>query len=583
MSEKEIVEQCMFGEQTLEQVRAQEEEWQHSVEGQEAAEPEATTFSGIKLKPVYSPGDIAEMKSDGAPLPGQHPYTRGINPLGYRAEPWAMFTGFGFSTGADTRKRWEFLRSIGASGRVSRDEEEEMTSFRLFIDLPTQRGYDPDEPEARGRVGGCGISLSTMEDMKLLFDGVPLDKVYVQFIIFNSTMAAYSLYIAYAQTRGYSPDQLLIRGQNQFYTGGLHQDVVGFPPQSAIRLMTEYIHYYITNMPRSQHTSLNNYAIGENGANAIQQLAILTALAIAVTEECIRVGLDPDDVVPGFYTHEWGGIDLFEEVAKIRAKRRLWARLFKERFGCNKPESLQVKFLPQTAGSLYIAQEPLNNIIRATVMVLAGILAGVDGLHVCAYDEPLCVPTEEAVRIAIRTQQILYHETSLPHVADPLGGSYYVEWLTNRIEEEVLKYLAKMEELGGFVKCWETGWVRRELEMGANERQSKIDTGEIVIVGQNKYRLPDEQQPEISLFPAWDPKIEEEAIARVRKYREQRDQKRTDAALSRVRDAAQALTRDWPRSCGTLMPAVIDAFLNQATTGEVQKILQQAFGYTYYY
>lgn len=576
-------EEGIFSEQTLKRVHAQEEGWQRSIEGQEAAELEATTFSGIKLKPVYSPKDITEMKPADIPLPGQYPYARGFNPLGYRAEPWAMFTGFGFSTAADTRKRWEFLRSIGATGRIGRDEEEEMASFRLFIDLPTQRGYDPDEPEARGRIGGCGISLSNMEDMKLLFDGVPLDKVCVQFIIFSPTMAAYSLYIAYAQTRGYSPIQLFMRGQNQFYTGGLHQDVVGFPPQSAIRLMTEYIYYYVKNTPRSQHTSLNNYAIGENGGNAVQQLAILMALAMAVTEECVKVGLDPDDVTPGFYTHEWGGIDLFEEVAKIRAKRRLWAKVFKERFGCKKSESLQVKFLTQTAGSLYIAQEPLNNIIRATVMALAGVLAGVDGLHVCTYDEPLCVPTEEAARIAIRTQQVLYHETSLPYVVDPLGGSYYVEWLTNKIEEDVLKYFDKMDELGGFVKCWETGWIRRELELAANERQRKIDSGEVVIVGQNKYRLPDEQQPEISLFPAWDPEIEEEAIARVRKYREQRDQWRVDATLSRFREVAEAWMENWPKSCGTLMPTVIDAFLNQATMGEVQKVLQQVCGYTYYY
>ncbi len=561
------------------QDQVQEEEWRRSIQGSEKTELDAVTYSGIKLKPVYSPIDIAEMSYDDIPFPGQYPYTRGGHPLGYRAEPWKLVQGFAAGTGAEARKRWEFLRSIGATGRVGRDEAEELANFRIFIDLPTQRGYDPDDPEARGRVGGCGISLSTMEDMKSIFDGVPLDKAYVTFISHSASLSAVGLYIAYAGTRGYPPDRLLLRAHNDLYQGGLHHDVISFPPKSAIRLMTEFIQYSTEHMPEAQHTTVLAYPFGESGANAIQQVAVLLSIAIAVTEECAKVGLDPDKVVPGFYNHEWVGMDVFEEVAKFRAKRRLWAKVFREKFGCKNPEALRYKVMPQTAGSLAIAQEPLNNIVRNTVMTLACVLAGVDGIFTTSYDEPLCVPTELGAQLAVRTQQILYHETSLPHVIDPLGGSYYLEWLTNKIEEDVSKYLGVMESMGGFLKCWETGWIRAELEKNTNERQRKIDRGDIVVVGQNKYRIPDEQQPEFTLFPAWDPKIEEEVIARVRKYRAERDQEAVRAALSRVQQAAEAVAQDWPQSCGVLMPAIIAAFRDYATVGEVQRILHQVFGY----
>ncbi len=571
----------MFSEEALAEAQAQEEEWRRSTQGSEKIGPEAATYSGIKLKPVYSPNDIADTSCDDIPFPGQYPYTRGFNPLGYRAEPWMIQQFFGFGTGADTRKRWDYYRSIGATDRIGRDEVEGLLNFRIAIDLPTQRGYDPDEPQARGRVGGCGVSLSTLEDMKLLFDGVPLDKAHVALVSLNSSIVAGALFIAYAESRGYPPEKLLLRGNNILYQVASH-DVISFPPKYTLRLMTELIHYFVRHVPRSPaHTTITGYNLGEQGPTGIQVVALNLAVAIAVTEECVKVGLDPDDVVPGFYTHEWVGIDLFEEVAKIRARRRLWARNFKERFGCKKPESLRCRVMPQTAGSMGVAQEPLNNIVRYTVMTLAAILAGADGIFTTAYDEPLCVPAEEAVRIALRTQQILYHETSLPHVVDPLGGSYYLEWLTNELEEGVDKYLAEIESQGGFFKCWETGWIRAQVEKVANERQRRIDCGEIVIVGQNKYRLPDEQQPKVAVFPSFDPGAEEEAIARVRRYREQRDQEKTNAALARVQQAAEAVAQDWPQSCGLLMPAVVDACRAQSTLGEIHGILRHVFGYVY--
>ncbi len=581
MKKEEVSKTKMFSEETLEQAQAQEEEWQRSIEGQEAATMQATTYSGIKLKPVYSPSDIADTGYEDISLPGQYPYTRGPNALGYRAEPWIMRQLFGFGSGADSRNRWEFLRSLGGISRVGQSEAEELLALSAIqLDLPTQRGYDADSPESRGRVGGVGVSISTIENMGSLLNDIPLDKALLCFVCHNATMVVNAMYIAYAETRGYPPSSLLMQGHNLLYRccGG---DVIGFPPQSALKLMVEQIHYLVKHVPRAIHTSLNSHDAGEVGGTVVQQSALPLALAIELTEECIKVGLEPDDVAPGFVNHDWGGIDLFEEVAMIRAKRRMWAKTFKERFGCKRPEALRYRSQVQTAGSLTTAQEPLNNIIRNTVKALAGILAGVHSLSVCSYDEALCIPTEEAARIAVRTHQILYHETSVPYVVDPLGGSYYVEWLTNEIEKDAIELLDEVERQGGFFKCWETGLIRSKLEMVANQRQRKIDRGEIVVVGQNKYRLPDEEQPDIPVFSSWDPRAEDEVIDRVKRYREQRDNEKVKIALSKVREAAEGIEHDWPRSCGQLMPAMIDAFRNQVTLGEAHSILRQVFGYAY--
>jgi methylmalonyl-CoA mutase N-terminal domain/subunit len=568
----------IFSAEVLE--RAQKEK--HDIEDYGATE-KAVTYSGIQMKPVYSPDDIAGMSYDDIPLPGRYPYTRGFDPTGYRANPWRMLQFFGFSGAADTKKRWEYLRSIGYSSRVGRDdvEGEELPIIRAATDLPSERGYDPDEPEARGRVGGCGFSLSTMGDMKLLLDGTPLDRTWVLFVLMNASLVGNALYVAYAETRGYSTDQLLLRGHNVLYHC-CQEDVISFPPEYAKRLMTENIYYIIKHMPKSSHTSFSAYDTGEMGATGVQQVAFTFALAIDLMKEGIKVGLDPNDLASGFYHHSWVGLDLFEEVAKIRCQRRLWAKIMKERFGCKSPSAVQCRgIFPFTAGSLHTAQEPLNNIIRVTIMALAAVLSGAEGLHTTSYDEDLGIPTEEAVRIAIRTQQILYHETSLPYVTDPLGGSYYVEWLTNKFEEEAVKYLDEIERQGGFFKCWENGFIRSEIERTINERQHKISHGEIVVVGQNKYRLPPEQQPEIAAFPEHDPEFEKEAIARVREWRSQRDNERTNAALAKVRDAAKAIVEDWPRSCGILMPSMISAFKDNATLGEVHRILREVFGYAY--
>ncbi len=320
--------------------------------------------------------------------------------------------------------------------------------------------------------------------------------------------------------------------------------------------------------------------MGEAGATPVQEMAFNLAHTMTSMEECIRVGLDPDGVAPKFIGHPHVGLNFFEEIAKFRATRRLWAKIFKEKFGCQKPESLQYRvFAAQTAGVELTAQEPLNNIIRTTIMALACMLADIEGAWIASYDEALGIPTEEAVQIAVRTYQILSEETDVPHVIDPLGGSYYIEWLTNKMEEETNKLLKEIEDRGGYLKCWESGWLRGEVEKSAYERLQGLQSGKKVKVGVNKYRA--EEAPKVKAFRP-PREVEQKAIEKVKRYRQKRDNRKTEEALARVREAAISVDRDWPKSCGVLMPALVEAARSGATTGEMHRILREVFGYGYY-
>ncbi len=535
----------------------------------------AATDSGIEIKPLYTPADIERMEYKDIGLPGEYPLTRGPRPLMYQVEPWMLRTGYGYGTGEESRCRREFLAMIGVTEGASVDRP---THFTMALDLPTQRGYDADDPVARGRVGRDGMSISTIRDLEALFEGVPLDEVFTMFIAHDTSMACIAMYIVYAERQGVPPNKLRMKGCHPIYRWW--GDQVGYPPKSAMKLMVELIKYSIQHMPLMMPQAIIGYNVGEAGGTAVQEVAFTLATAIAITDECIKAGLDPDDVVPRLYSHDHINMDFFEAIAKFRAKRRMWAKIFKERFGCQKPESLILTYIPQTGGSLLTAQEPFNNIIRATLMTLAGVLAGVDAIWTTHYDEGHGIPTDQSALIQARTQQVIYHETNIPSITDPLGGSYYVEWLTNKIEDEAYKLLQKIEDLGGYIKSWEEGWFRRELEISAFERERKMVSGERVVVGVNKYRLP--EQPKIETFK-FDTKIEEELIARVRKFKADRDSSKLPPALAELRAAAHKLNEGWPGSCGCLMPAIIDAFRADATLGEVQQVMREVFGYGYVY
>jgi methylmalonyl-CoA mutase N-terminal domain/subunit len=569
----------MFKEETLKKNNIMKEKWNKNVSSILGnREINRKNISGINIKPVYTPEDIKNIDYNDIALPGEYPFTRGNYPLHYQIMPFMMTQGYGFGTAEETRKRREWLSKLGS--RLYTGKEEEATVYVLTCDLPTQRGYDPDEEEAKGRVGDCGLSISTPKDFEVLFEGLSLDKVFTTIIGFDASMVLTALWVAYIlDIRKDSIEKIFHMGCNVYH----HQwfwDSIAFSPKTAMKLSTEFIKWHIENCPLSFPGVIDGYNVGEAGATPVQEAAFNLAHTIAAIEECIKVGLDPDLVASKFEAHPHIGMNLFEEVAKIRAMRRIWAKTMKERFGCKTREALMYKpFVAQTAGIELTAQEPLNNIIRTTIMALACMLSDIEGAWISSYDEAIGIPTEEAVQVCVRTYQILSEETDVPYVTDPLGGSYYIEWLTNRMEKEIMGLLKRIEDMGGYLKCWESGWIRSEVERSAYERLKRLESGEEVKVGVNRYRV--EEFPKIPKFEV-SREVEKAAIERVRRYRKERDGDRVKDALNSVRDAAFRIEKEWPESCGVLMPALIDAARAGATTGEIHRILREVFGYGYY-
>lgn len=432
----------MFLPQVLEEDKKRLRQWQEQLammagKGPAPKSLKFKTTSGIALKPMYTPLDIAGLKYEEMGPPGSYPFTRGNYPIHYQAVPFLMNQGYGMGTAKETRERREWLEKLGSRFHVG--EEADMTVYILTMDLPTQRGLDPDDPAARGKVGECGISMSNMDVFKVLYENLPLEQVFTILIGFDSGMILTALYAAYAQEIRKEPlEKLFFVSCNYFH----HQwcwDSAGFPPSAAMKLCTEYSSWVIKNCPSSMHSPMDGYNVGEAGATPAQEGAFNLAHSIALVEECQKVGLDANDVASRFMGHPHLSLNFFEEVAKIRATRRIWAKIFKERFGCTRPEALHYNsFTAQTGGMESMAQEPLNNIIRTTIMSLAAMMADIDGCWITSYDEALGIPTEEAVQVAVRTYQILSEETDIPYVTDPLGGSYYVEALTAQMEEEIL-------------------------------------------------------------------------------------------------------------------------------------------------
>jgi len=385
------------------------------------------------------------------------------------------------------------------------------------------------------------------------------------------------MYVVYAESRGFPRQALGGNSMNWLYKAPL-VDYAMFPPRSAFKLMAELIHFCTKNMPRWNTTNLCGYFTEEAGGTAIQELAFTLAAGIAITEECIKVGLNPDDFLPRFGFQFAFGNDLFEEIAKLRALRRMWANINKERFGCKNPRSLQARMHVHTSGASLTAQQPLVNVIRATIQTLGAVLAGTNALHTSAYDEALSLPTEEAATLALRTQQVVLHETFVPNVSDPLAGSYYLEWLTAKLEEEAFKVIEQIDRMGGYPKAWETGWIKSQLAKSAYRWREGVDSGERVVVGLNKYA--GEEELETPVFKV-DPRVEEIAIERVRAYRETRDNARTKAALGRLRQVAKEVDAGWPKAGGRLVPELVETAKAQATLGEMMGVLKEVFGWGY--
>ena len=559
----------MFDKKVLEKDKLLQKKWQEALSGRKQYKDldlNLKTHSGLPLKPIYTAGDIEEINYEDIGMAGEFPYTRGLYPLQYQATQWMNQMVHGYGLPEHTRERMDFLAKEGAQGYFGQQ------TFNLAFDPPSKMGFDPDAPEAKGRVGWCGVSCCTVSDMDIMFHDFPLDKTRFVLICFEPTMAFLAMYIVHAERRGVPVNKLLGNTVNGLY---LHhtQGGIAFPPKYALKLMVEHIKYCSQNMPYWNTTNLCAYDISEAGANSFQEIGLTLCSHIGITEACIEAGLAPDEFIPRFSFQIASTIDFFETIAKYRALRRMWAMINRDRFGCKNPKSLQARYHTHTSGTSLTAQQPLNNAVRVAFEALAAVLGGTHSMATCSYDEALGIPTEEAAQLSLRTQQLVLEETNVTAVSDPLAGSYYMEHLTNKIEQEAYKLIDEMDKQGGFVKAWENGWFRAVVDNEAYQWREKINRGEKTLIGVNKY-VTEGEQVNVPVFE-YDMDVEKVAIERVREFRRKRDNAKTEAALDSLRQTAEQVKN----GNGDLMPAIIDAFRGDATLGETMEVLRQVFDY----
>ncbi|RLI78068.1 methylmalonyl-CoA mutase [Archaeoglobales archaeon] len=516
---------------------------------------EFKTYSGIVVDRVYTPEDVEVDYETKLGYPGLYPFTRGVYPTMYRGRVWTMRQYAGFGTAEETNKRYKYLLEQGQTG------------LSVAFDLPTQIGYDSDHPMALGEVGKVGVAIDTLEDMQVLFDGIPLGKVSTSMTINSTCAQILSMYVAIAEMQGV--DKAGLRGtvQNDMLKEYIARGTYIFPPEPSLRLATDIIMYCAKEMPKWNSISISGYHMEEAGATPVQEIAFTLADGITYVERVIERGMDVDAFAPRLSFFFAAGNNLIEEVAKFRAARRLWAKIMKDRFNAKNPRSMMLRFHVQTAGCTLTAQQPENNIVRVTLQALAAVLGGAQSLHTNSFDEALSLPTEKAVRIALRTQQIIAEESGVADVVDPLGGSYYLEWLTDKIEEEAMRYIERIDEMGGMVKAIEAGYVQREIQRSAYEKQKAIDEGEITVVGVNKYQIEEDIQIDILRI---DEEMIRKQIDRLKRFRENRDKNKLEKALNALAKAAEGDEN--------LMPYIYEAVKARATLGEMTDVLREVFG-----
>jgi methylmalonyl-CoA mutase N-terminal domain/subunit len=513
-----------------------------------------TTLSGEEIEPLYTERDLpAEAASIG--LPGQYPFTRGVYPSMYRGRLWTMRQFAGFGTAAETNKRFRYLLEHGQTG------------LSTAFDMPSLMGYDSDHPRSEGEVGREGVAVDTVLDMETLFGGIPLGDVTVSMTINAPAAIVLAFYVVAAERQGVSPERLGGTIQTDILKEYIAQKEWCFPVDPAMRLVTDMVEWCSTHMPRWHPISISGYHIREAGSTAAQELAFTIKDGLTYVEHAVARGLDVDDFAPRLSFFFNAQIDFFEEIAKYRAARRIWARELRNTFGARKPESWRMRFHTQTAGVSLTAQQPLNNIVRTAIEALAGVLGGTQSLHTNSYDEALALPTERAVRIALRTQQIIAEETGVANTIDPLGGAYFVEALTDRMEEQAYDYFRKIDELGGMVEAVKRGFPQREIADAAFELQTEIDAGRRTVVGVNRFTEGDEQATEILRI---DPALEGQQISRVRAARADRDESAVTGVLASIRTAAAGDVN--------VMPLLLDAARLHVSEGEIVQALQQVWG-----
>jgi methylmalonyl-CoA mutase N-terminal domain/subunit len=515
------------------------------------------TLSDIPLQRVVTPSDATVDYLADLGFPGQYPYTRGVQPTMYRGRLWTMRQYAGYATAEESNARYRYLLAQGQTG------------LSVAFDLPTQIGYDADDPLAEGEVGKVGVSISSLDDMRMLFDGIPLDKVSTSMTINAPAAILLAMYIAVGKEQGVAPSQLRGTVQNDILKEYIARGTYIFPPRPSMRLVTDLFSYCAAEVPRWNTISISGYHIREAGSTAVQEVAFTLANGIAYVESAVAAGLAVDEFAPRLSFFFNAHNDFLEEIAKFRAARRLWARIMRERFEAQSERSWRMRFHTQTAGCTLTAQSPENNVMRVTLQALAAVLGGTQSLHTNSRDEALWLPTEESVRIALRTQQIIAHESGVTNTVDPLGGSYVIEHLTDEIERQVQNYIDAIDDLGGALSAIEHGYIQQEIADAAYRYQKDIESGDRIVVGVNKYQA-DETGVDMERLVV-DPAVEIDQRARLADLRSRRDGERASTALSRIKAAAQAPNEP-------LMDHFVTAVEANCTLGEICGVLRNVWG-----
>jgi len=513
-----------------------------------------TTVDGTVVKRVYTPDDMKGLEKD-ASLPGEYPFTRHIMPTGYRGRLWTMRQYSGFATVEETNRRYKYLYEQGNTG------------FSVAFHLPTQEGYDSDHPLSVGEVGRCGVAVDSLQDMEMLWDGIPLADVSTSMTINATAPIVLAMYIAAAEKQGATRSGLRGTVQNDLLKEYIARNTYIFGPEPSMRLVTDLCSYCAQNMPNWNSISISGYHMREAGATAIQEAAFTLADGIAYVQAMIDVGMEVDSFAPRFSFFFAAYTNLLEEIAKFRALRRVWARIMKERFSAQNPRSMMLRYHVQTDGFTLTEQQPFNNIVRVALQSLAAVLGGCQSLHSNSFDEALALPSEEAVQVSLRTQQIIAYESGVADTVDPLGGACYIEWLTSQMEEGIQGYIGKIDEMGGALEAIKRGYIQKEIMRSAYNYQRAVDSGEQVVVGVNKFVTGEEYS---SGLLELDEGVEKKQIEKLRRLKKERDNARVNHVLNEVRRVA--------KSDENIMPVLVEAVKVYATVGEITDALRDVFG-----
>jgi methylmalonyl-CoA mutase N-terminal domain/subunit len=542
---------------SADELKKERERWEKANLTKNPVAPAKTT-SGLDVDVVYTPADLGDFDyQKDLGFPGEYPYTRGVYPSMFRGNLWSMRQYAGFADAEESNKRFKYLLEQGQSG------------LSVAFDLPTQMGFDSDNPMVKAEVGRVGVAVDTLRDMEILFEGIPLDKITTSFTINSTAAIILAMYLAVAEKQGVPMNKVGGTLQNEILKEFIARGTYIFPPRPSLRLVVDIIDFCTDKVARMNTINFSGYHVREAGANAVQEVAYCLSSAIAYIEEVLKRGVNFDDFGPRLAFHLIVGLDFFEEIAKIRAARRLWAKIAKERFGAKNPRSMMLRLFCGSSAREATLREPLNNIVRATIDMLGIVFAGAQSASILSYDEAFTIPTEESALISLRTQQIIGYETGIAKVVDPLGGSYYLESLTNRLEKEMKKLMDEIDSLGGMLRCIETGKIQMDVSKNAYEIERKKQSGEIVVVGVNKF-VDEQKQDEEVVLTKIDPNITRKQIEKLQKVKSERNN-------AKVKEALKVLTEK-AKGTENLVPFIQDAVREYASIGEICDTLREVFG-----